>query len=64
MHTVIKEAYSPSSKNKFNKQKPPKLVCIYFIVLYFMGPPLIHNICKSFMVKYTIYVKLECVKKG
>lgn len=29
-----------------------------------MSPPLIHNICKSFMVKYTIYVKLECVKKG
>lgn len=57
MHTVIKEAYSPSSKNKFNNQKPPKLVCIYFIVLYFMSSPLIHNICKLFMVKYTIYVK-------
>lgn len=63
MHTAIKEAYSPSSKHKFNKQKPPKLVCIYFTVLYFVSPPLIHNICLLIMVKCTTYVKLKYVKK-
>ena len=63
MPIFIKEAYSPSSKHKLNKQKSPKLVCIYFTLLYFVSPPLIHNICLLVMVKRTIYVKLK-YKKG